>query len=158
MERKNPFVEKVSWKHIFSFEFIFLMFLALLFNTLYYPIENFFKPSSKRFKELSQLRMPELAKAIVENGDYERGNVNKVKWRTGLESKTGLYEYEQQIISKHLSTAGTDDAYINDVLKVAKFDMFWVTRNGYEVNTAQKTFFWAFWLGVIITCFVFWIF
>jgi len=69
-----------------------------------------------------------------------------------------LYEYEQQIISKHLSTAGTDYAYINDVLKVAKFDMFWVTRNGYEVNTTQKTFFWAFWLGVIITCFVFWIF
>ena len=49
MERKNPFAEKISWKHIFSFEFIFLMFLALFLNTLYYPIENFFKPSSKRF-------------------------------------------------------------------------------------------------------------
>ena len=133
---------------------------GILLGTVYHPYEHWFLPESKRFKKLKHLRVPELAKEIRENSDFETASGDKWRGtiRTGVIYKNGLYEHEIRRIAKHLSVAATDYSYIKDTLSVANDTTFWVCRNGFEVAYAQKNLFFAFWLGVIITSSIFYFF
>lgn len=138
-----------------------ILFVAgILFGTVYHPYEHWFLPESKRYKKLKHLRVPELAKEIKENNDFETADGDKWRGtiRTGVIHKNGLYEHEVRQIAKHLSYAATDYSYINDTLSVADNTSFWISRNGFEVAYAQKNLFFAFWLGVIITSSIFYFF
>ena len=157
MKDRKHFREKINIWDFLSFEYIFLLFISILFVIFYYPIEIIKRKKSDRFKKLSKLRVPELCDEIIEsNFDDFEGAWDYVKdYKKDYYTKTGLYEHELRVIAKHLSYAATDYTYTGKVLKVAENSSFWVYRNGHEVESARSPTFFYFWFGVIISSLIF---